>query len=122
MLLCSLFEGCLGVVFDFFYLLQKSVFLFQNCVDILAKEWGIGLSERLYFRHGFSEHLLFILGYVWISICEVVYEAELLPFWLKVEVCNEVLGILHDKAIFCDLHSIFSLSNACRILRKMGKD
>ena len=100
MLRCSLFEGCHGFLFNFFYFLQKSVFLFQNCVDVLAKEWGIGLSECLYFRHGLSEHLLFILACVWISICGVVYEAELPPFWLKVEVCNEVLGILLNSAIF----------------------
>jgi len=103
-------------------LLQKSVFLFQNFFDVFAKEWGIGLSECLYSRHGFSVHLLFILGCGWISIYAVVYEAELLPFWREVKVCNEVPGILHDSAVFCDLSPVFSLKDAFWILAKFCED
>jgi hypothetical protein len=120
--LCGLIEGCLGVGFNLLNLLQKSVFLFQNFFDVFAKEWGVALSECLYSRHGFSVHLLFMLACVWISIYAVVYETELPPFWLELESFNEVLGILHDSAVFCDPSSIFSFSNAFRILGKFGED
>ena len=63
-----------------------------------------------------------MLACVWISIYAIVYEAELPPFWLEIEICNEVLGILDDSAVFCDLFSIFSFSNAFWILGKFGED
>ena len=63
-----------------------------------------------------------MLACVGISIYAVVYEAELPPFWLELESFNEVLGILHDSAVFCDLSSISSFSNAFMILAKFGKD
>ena len=85
---------------NFFDLLQKFVFIFQNFFDVFAKEWGIDLSQCLYFRHGFSVHLLLMLGCVWISSYAVVYEAELPPFWRELEGCLEVLGILRDSAVF----------------------
>ena len=122
MLLLCLFEVFFMFDSNFFDFLQKSVIIFQNCFDVFAKKWGIGLSECLYFLHGISVHLLFILGCVWISIYSVVYEAELPPFWREVKVFNEVLGILHDSAVFCDPSSIFSFSNAFRIVGKFGKD
>ena len=100
MLLCSLIKSCLGVSFNLLNLLQKSVFLFQNFFDVFAKERGIALSECLYSRHGFSVHLLFMLACFWISIYAIVYEAELPICWLEIEVCNEVLGILRDSAVF----------------------
>ena len=122
MVLCGQIEGCLGVGFNLLNLLQKSVFLFQNFFDVFAKEWGIAFSECLYFRHGFSVHLLFMLACVWISIYAVVYEAELPPFWREVKVCNEVPGILHDSAVFCDHSPVFSFSDAFWILEKFGED
>ena len=63
-----------------------------------------------------------MLACIWISTYGVVYEAELLPFWRKLESFNEVLGILLNSAVFCDLHSCFSFSNAFIILGKFGED
>ena len=49
--LFGLFEVFFIFLFNFFDLLQKFVFIFQNFSDVFAKEWGIALSECLYFRH-----------------------------------------------------------------------
>lgn len=120
--LFGLFEVFSIFLFNFFDLLQKFVFIFQNFSDVFAKEWGVALSECLYFRHWVSEHLLFKLACFIISTCAVVYEAKLIPFWRELKFCFEVLGILRDQNVFCGLSSIFSVSYAFWIVGKFGED
>ena len=122
MLLLLDFEVSLGVGFNFLDFLLKFVVHCLNFLDVFAKEWGIALSNCLYFRHGLSVHLLFIIACIWISIYAVVYETELLTFWRELEVCYEVLGILRNSAVFCNFSSIFSFSNAFWIIGKSGED
>jgi hypothetical protein len=57
-----------------------------------------------------------------IFVDAVVDEAELFSRWRKLEVLNEVFGILLDSAVFRHFFVVFPLSNAFFILRELSKD